>query len=174
MQEATPADAARGIELVGKDAPRRVSLARLTEAARRPGLRAARINRLSYQVREGLIGQEPWLLRGTLKQTGDLVKHGFTVVLPESEDAHPNNDLVQAWLRKTRTLVRCRDALMAAHIHGDGPVEIEWDDGRPGDQSVAPGAMPIGVHVIDPVTISFKEVLEGDVVVPYLDRKSVV
>jgi len=171
MQEAQPSDVQRGTEFAGKDT-RSVSLKRLTEAARRPGLRAARTNRLSYAIREGLFGQEPWLWRGTLKQTGDLVKHGFTVVKPGSKDKHDNDDLVQAWLRKTRTMSLVRDALMAAHLHGDGLVEIEWDDNQPSDQPVKPGSMPVAVHVIDPVTISFQEVVEESGVVPYLVQEN--
>lgn len=162
MQKADPDDVRAGTE-VALENPNRVSLKRLTEAARRPGARAQRVNRLSYEVRESIYRQEPWLLRGVNKQTGDLVKHGFTVILPDAEDSHPDDPLFQAWLRRTRALQIVRQALIAAHVHGDGLVEIEWDDeATDGSQPVPDGAMPVAVYVIDPVSCTFEKNKETD------------
>lgn len=164
MQHATPEQVRRGVEQNTEGASTRsgLDLRRATEAIRRAGQQAARVNRLDWRTREAIYRQEPFFLRCVDKQTGDLVKHGFKVVKVGDEDKHQDDDLVQAWFEDTDAWGRIRESLIGSHLHGDGPVEIEWDDGGDPRSPVADDALPVAVHVIDPVGVKFIKERDGD------------
>lgn len=135
----------------------RLALARLSQAAARGLNVQTRSNVLSPRILEGLYRQEPLLQRGIQKHSGDLVKLGFTVIKPGDEDEHPQDDLVQAWMRDQFVMATVREAIVASRIHGDGYVEIEWDDNGDANQPVQEGSIPVAVHLIDPVGVRFNE-----------------
>ena len=145
-------------------------LKRATTAARRGAFGSAtpRTNRLPYTKLEALYRQEPLLQRGIQKHTGDLVKNGLIVVEPGTTDPAPVNDDFQEWANDSFMWTKVREALVADHIHGDGIVEIEWDDPLEPDQPVPPSAVPVAIHVIDPVGVEFHAFTDADERVRYM------
>ncbi|MCA1811447.1 MAG: hypothetical protein LC623_05490 [Halobacteriales archaeon] len=165
MQAATPEQVRAGIERNDDGKPERaVSLRRATEAARRGAQAAARNGaaRLDWRTCEAIVKQEPFIERCITKQTGDLVKHGFKVVKRGTEEVHPDDDLVQAWLADSEAFSRVRQALVYAHVHRiGGLMEIEWDDDGAPDTPVSESAVPVAAHIIDPVGIRFEKGRKG-------------
>ena len=160
MDEAKAGDAP--IEQAPKADVSRISLARMSAAQQRGVNASNRPAVLSHRTLEAIYRQEPLCQRGIKKHTGDLVKLGFTVILPGDEEPHEEDDLVQAWFRDGFVWTSIRDALISAHVHGDGYVEIEWDDGGAGNEPVQDGAIPVAIHVIDPLGIRFIEDEDDD------------
>lgn len=90
--------------------------------------------------------------RGILKHSGDVVKQGFRILDADGLE-HPLNPEFQEWMRQRKFIPKLRDAIISAHITGDGLLEREWidtDGGSVASTSPPPeGAALNDIHVID-------------------------
>lgn len=137
-------------------------LQRLTRATRTAGLGSEqRANRLNPEKLEAIFRQEPLLQRAVYMHAGDLVKMGFDLV-DKKGDPLPGGDVVAAWFRDAFWTARTQEAIVGAHVHGDGLVEIEWDDTRDATQAPPASSLPVALHVIDPATCDFEPFTDKD------------
>lgn len=145
----------------GKDNPK-LLLQRMTRAVRSTlGGTEDSANRVSPEKLEATFRQEPLLQNGCFMHAGDLVKNGFTIVDQDGNE-HPDNKVIQAWFRDTFWSPRAMEALIGCHMHGDGFLEIEWNDAKPGEQAPPASAVPIAVHVVDPTTCDLQAFQDRD------------
>jgi hypothetical protein len=109
---------------------------------------------------EQLYRQEPLAQRGIQKQSADVVREGHTLRNPDDGTEHLQNDEWQAWAREQDILSKIEDALISAHVYGDGFLELAWSDetqaGR-ADEEVPEEATLEAVFVADPTNLSLHE-----------------
>lgn len=139
-----------------EQAPRSTSYARRSHAIRSPtATQAPLATTIPRKDLEHVYRECPPLKRGIDKSSGDAVKLGFTITTPEGEE-HPLNAEVQEWCRRVDLKSKLRQALIDAHIYGDGLLELDYDDEGAATDPVPGNATLVDVHVIDPIDIEIR------------------